>query len=84
MGDLVDKLAPGEQAVSVVRPQSAATRARPAGNHIALIAGVVLGGVSALPVTQFILWWGFGKDPLGAAQALPEALRWLAPPQLWN
>jgi uncharacterized RDD family membrane protein YckC len=53
-----------------------------AGGALAGLAAVVLGGLTALPVTLLILWWVFGKDPLHIAPMLPEAVRWLAPDHL--
>lgn len=46
------------------------------------IVGVVLGGMLAVPVTLAILLWGFQRDPLGVAAAIPEPLQFLLPRKL--
>lgn len=84
MGDLIEELLPYEKVASVVRPQPAVAVIQPADSAVASVLALVAGGVCALPVTQMILWWVIGKDPLGIAKTLPSSLRWLAPAEFWN
>jgi hypothetical protein len=43
---------------------------------------VVLGGIGAVVIVNFILWWGMGQDPFGIARSLPRFLAFLAPAKL--
>jgi hypothetical protein len=43
------------------------------------LAGILAGGLLAIPITLGILLWGFGRDPFGIASMLPESLAFLAP-----
>ena len=80
-GRSLDELIPGEKVASVVRPKNAAAQPRSEDSPVVGLIAVVFGGFCALPATQLIVWWAFGKDPLRIAKMLPEALRWLAPAQ---
>lgn len=81
IGDIVEKLAPGEPCpLAEARTHVAVPRA--AREAAAQVVAVVLGGLTALPLTQLILWWAFHQDPLHLAPALPVSWRWLAPPDL--
>lgn len=79
IGDVLEDLLPGERIASVVRPKNAAAPARPEAEALSSMIAIVLGGACALPVTQLILWWVVGQDPLGIAPLLPEFLQWMAP-----
>jgi len=46
------------------------------------VAGVVLGGAMAVPVTLGILAWGFRQDPLNVMKHVPEPLAFLVPGEL--
>ena len=81
IGDILDELTPGEKVASVVRPKNAAAQPRSEDSPVVGLIAVVFGALCALPATQLIVWWAFGKDPLRIAKMLPEALRWLAPAQ---
>jgi hypothetical protein len=82
IGDILDELRPGEKITSVVRPRNAAALAGGNANQLAALIAVVSGGLCALPITQLILWWIVGKDPLRVAASLPGILQWLAPSHL--
>lgn len=82
IGDVLDEILPGEHVASVVRPQNVPYVPPPARSLVSDLIGMVLGGIVSLPLTQMIVWWGLRRDPLGIAEMLPEALRWLAPDQL--
>lgn len=81
IGDFVDELAAGEPCPPAEnRPHVAAPR--PASESVAQVIAVVLGGLTALPITQLLLWWVFLQDPLRLAPALPPSWQWLAPAEL--
>lgn len=82
IGDVLEDIMPGEQVASVVRPQNPGPSAQAADSPVATFINIVLGGFCALPITQMILWWVFGKDPLKLAPMAPEILRWLVPSDL--
>lgn len=46
---------------------------------LAPLIAVVLGGLTALPVTQIILWWGMGVDPMKIGRAMPPSLKGVVP-----
>lgn len=52
---------------------------RASGGGLRQVAGIVLGGVLAIPVAYAILLWGFQRDPFRIARALPEPVRALLP-----
>jgi hypothetical protein len=82
IGDILDEFRPGEKIASVVRPRNAAALAGGNADQLAAFIAVVSGGLCALPITQLILWWIVGKDPLRIAASLPGILQWLAPSHL--
>ncbi len=43
------------------------------------LIGVIVGGALAIPITLAILVWGFGKDPFGVAEMVPDSLGFLLP-----
>lgn len=78
VGDILDELRPGERVALVER----LLESREATSMNAILASpvvILFGTACALLATQLILWWVFGKDPLGIAAQLPAALRWIAP-----
>lgn len=46
------------------------------------LAGVVIGGLLAVPIVVVILLWGFRRDDFGIARVLPEELAFLLPAEL--
>jgi uncharacterized protein YbaR (Trm112 family) len=77
--DIVEAGHDDARVAPAVRPQAVAYARDPSASPLAGMVAVVLGGVCALPITQLILWWGFDKDPMKLAAALPQAIQWLAP-----
>lgn len=84
IGDVLDDIVPGEQVPTVVRPRNAPIRATHGSESFLGLIAVLFGGACALPLAQLILWWGFGKDPLGIGPMLPLFLRSLAPERFWH
>jgi hypothetical protein len=82
VGDVIEAGQHDAQVVAAVRSQPVAYAPGLSAGPLAGIVAVVLGGVCALPITQLILWWGFDKDPMKLAAALPRAIQWLAPAHL--
>jgi hypothetical protein len=79
LGDILDEIVAAEHALSAVRPRSLARLTQANSNVVTQIVTVALGGACALPLTQVILWWVFGRDPLNIAVKLPDTLRWIVP-----
>ncbi len=78
-GDVLD-VAPMDEAVLVaVRPRGLVRRRANTVEALPLVIAVVLGGLTALPVTQLILWWGLGLDPLKIGRAMPRSLKGIVP-----
>lgn len=80
--DVIDAWQDDARVAPAVRPEGVAYARGPSASPLAGMVAVVLGGVCAMPITQLILWWGFDKDPMKLAAALPQAIRWLAPAHL--
>lgn len=43
---------------------------------------IVLGGIAGLIIGLLILWWVFGRDPLGIAKRIPPPFNVVVPPRL--
>lgn len=73
--------AAGAAATLAVTPATGGHARKPAGKSRGLgqLAGIVLGGILALPITLAILLF-FGLDPLGLAWLVPSSLRPGKPP----
>ena len=46
------------------------------------LIGILAGGLLAIPITLGILLWGFGRDPFGVANLVPDSLAFLVPGSL--
>lgn len=66
-------------AVTATAGRTRSSDARATGGGLRQVAGIVLGGVLAIPVAYAILLWGFQRDPFRIARALPEPVRSLLP-----
>lgn len=79
VGDILDRMVAGGQCPAAIpMPRRSATPVD--GEHpLSQFIAVVAGGAIALPISQLILWWCLGSDPLSMAPLLPRALAWMAP-----
>jgi hypothetical protein len=75
-------MAAGAAATAAVTAAPPAVRTKKKKSGLGQLAGVVLGGVMALPVTYAILIWGFQKDPFKLARSVPDQLAFLVPQSL--
>ncbi len=65
IGEVLGEAQAGEPVEMVVRPRNTPGPTPTAKTPLALTIEVVVGGVVGLAITIGILWYGFGKDPLG-------------------
>lgn len=80
-GDVVPDTDGGVDCPAAVRAPLPA-RMGPEPTALGTVVAIVLGGVTALPVTQLILWWAIGQDPFRIAKKLPTIIQWTAPESL--
>jgi hypothetical protein len=78
-GDVLEALPSEEPVLVAVRPRHIAKRRHKQVPAVLTLAAIVLGGVTALPATQLILWWAFSIDPLHVGRAMPPMLKVVVP-----
>ncbi len=80
-GDVVADTEGGFKVPFAVKSSPGFVYAQPA-SAIAPVIAIILGGLTALPITQLILWWGLERDPLKMVARLPASLQWVVPDSL--
>lgn len=79
VGEVLDVVPMDEPVLAAVRPGRLPRRQANTTEVLAPVIAVVMGGLMALPVTQLILWWGLGLDPLKIGRAMPQSLKGVVP-----